>query len=103
MVKKWLFAGRLKVVKIIDLRCHQLKRDTFRQDCVEGLGSRAGQPWFASPFFWRSPARKATSPERPPWEAMDYGPYLTASIEAPEPRTNIAYKGIAINLGANFG
>jgi hypothetical protein len=39
----------------------------------------------------------------PPWQAMDYGPFLTASIEAPEPRTNIAYKGIAINLGANFG
>ena len=38
-----------------------------------------------------------------PWQAMDYGPFLTASIEAPEPRTNIAYKGIAINLGANFG
>lgn len=34
---------------------------------------------------------------------MNYGPYLTASIEAPEPRTNIAFKGIAINLGANFG
>ena len=39
----------------------------------------------------------------PPWQAMDYGPFLTASIEAPEPRTNIAFKGIAINLGANFG
>jgi mono/diheme cytochrome c family protein len=48
-------------------------------------------------------AQVATGPERPPWQAMDYGPYLTASIEAPEPRTNIAYKGIAINLGANFG
>jgi mono/diheme cytochrome c family protein len=45
----------------------------------------------------------AETPERPRWEAMDYGPYLTASIEAPEPRTNIAYKGIAINLGANWG
>src|SRR6516162_8030484 len=45
----------------------------------------------------------ATSTERLPWQAMDYGPYLTASIEAPEPRTNIAYKGIAINFGANFG
>jgi glucose/arabinose dehydrogenase/cytochrome c2 len=45
----------------------------------------------------------ATSTERLPWQAMDYGPYLTASIEAPEPRTNIAYKGIAINLGADFG
>ena len=39
----------------------------------------------------------------PPWQAMDYGPFLTASIEAPQPRTNIAYKGIAINLGVNFG
>jgi len=34
---------------------------------------------------------------------MDYGPFLTASIEAPQPRTNIAFKGIAINVGANFG
>jgi cytochrome c2 len=34
---------------------------------------------------------------------MDYGPFLTASIEAPQPATNLAYKGIAINLGANFG
>lgn len=34
---------------------------------------------------------------------MDYGPFLTASIEAPQPRTNIAYKGIALNLGASFG
>ena len=39
----------------------------------------------------------------PPWQAMDYGPFLTASIEAPHPATNIAFKGIAINLGANFG
>lgn len=38
-----------------------------------------------------------------PWQSMNYGPFLTASIEAPEPRTNIAHKGIAINLGANFG
>ncbi|MBM3883092.1 MAG: c-type cytochrome [Verrucomicrobia bacterium] len=38
-----------------------------------------------------------------PWVDMDYGPFLTASIEAPAPRTNIAYKGIAINLGAAEG
>ena len=37
-----------------------------------------------------------------PWQAMDYGPFLTASIEAPHPGANIAFKGIAINLGANF-
>ena len=33
-----------------------------------------------------------------PWRDMDYGPFLTASIEAPEPRTNIACKGLAIRL-----
>jgi cytochrome c2 len=39
----------------------------------------------------------------PRWEVMDYGPFLTASIEAPQPRTNMACKGIAIDLGAGFG
>ena len=48
---------------------------------------------------WAAVAPGADSP----WQAMDYGPFLTASIEAPEPRTNIAFKGVAINLGANFG
>ncbi len=28
-----------------------------------------------------------------PWLDMDYGPFLTATIEAPAPRTNLAYKG----------
>ena len=46
---------------------------------------------------------KAAGDSGPPWQAMDYGPFLIASIEAPQPRTNIAFKGIAINLGANFG
>lgn len=50
-----------------------------------------------------APARGAEAAARPPWEAMDYGPFLSATIEAPEPRTNLTYKGIAINLGANFG
>lgn len=36
-----------------------------------------------------------------PWVDMDYGPFLTASIEAPSPRTNIAYKGLAIRLPAS--
>ena len=27
------------------------------------------------------------------WQDMDYGPFLTASIEAPWPPGNIAYKG----------
>ncbi|MBX3747764.1 MAG: c-type cytochrome [Verrucomicrobiae bacterium] len=34
---------------------------------------------------------------------MDYGPYLTASIGIPGARTNIAYKGIAVNLGRAHG
>ncbi|MCP5526863.1 MAG: c-type cytochrome [Verrucomicrobiales bacterium] len=34
---------------------------------------------------------------------MDYGPFLTASIEAPAPEGNLAYKGVAIRLGAAFG
>jgi cytochrome c2 len=53
--------------------------------------------------LWSADAPGASSEARPPWEAMDYGPFLTASIEAPEPRRNIACKGIAINLGANLG
>src|SRR5262245_16522147 len=53
--------------------------------------------------FFRLGVTVQGSENLPPWQAMDYGPYLTASIEAPEPRTNIAYKGIGINLGANFG
>jgi mono/diheme cytochrome c family protein len=51
-----------------------------------------------STVLWRAAGEEAQR-----WLEMDYGPYLTASIEAPEPRTNIAYKGVAINLGANFG
>ncbi|MCX6926055.1 MAG: c-type cytochrome [Verrucomicrobia bacterium] len=53
--------------------------------------------------LWRQDASAADERVLRPWEAMDYGPFLTATIEAPEPGTNIAYKGIAINLGANFG
>ena len=33
------------------------------------------------------------------WQDMDYGPYLTATIEAPEPAGNFAYKGVAVDLG----
>ena len=54
--------------------------------------------------LWLGASAAAAAPgSGPPWQAMDYGPFLTASIEAPQPRTNIAFKGIALNLGANFG
>ncbi len=39
-------------------------------------------------------ASAATGQE--PWEAMDYGPYLSASIEAPMPSGNITNKAIAL-------
>ena len=40
-----------------------------------------------------------------PWQDMDYGPYLTASIESPAVGrvTNLTYKGIAVNLGRAGG
>lgn len=38
-----------------------------------------------------------------PWVDMDYGPFLTASIDCGQPRTNLAYKGIAIRLAEAFG
>lgn len=34
---------------------------------------------------------------------MDYGPFLTASIDSGQPRTNLAYKGIAIRLADAYG
>ncbi|MBI4327720.1 MAG: hypothetical protein HY674_21010, partial [Chloroflexi bacterium] len=37
------------------------------------------------------------------WADMEYGPFLSASIEAPQPATNIAFKGLAIRLAEAFG
>ncbi len=37
------------------------------------------------------------------WVDMDYGPFLTASIEAPRPEGNIAYKGIALKMDKVYG
>ncbi len=37
------------------------------------------------------------------WLDMDYGPFLTASIEAPWPGRNIAYKGIALRMDEVYG
>ncbi|MEZ6057344.1 MAG: DUF6797 domain-containing protein [Planctomycetaceae bacterium] len=38
-----------------------------------------------------------------PWNAMDYGPSLTHTIEVPGNQHNIAYKGIAIRLDPGAG
>ena len=45
-----------------------------------------------------SPAAEPQRDTGLPWADMDYGPFLTASIEAPWPGRNIAYKGIAIPI-----
>ncbi len=57
---------------------------------------RAQAPPPASP-----PAPRGKTGKR--WLDMEYGPFLTSSIEAPSPATNIAYKGIAIRLAEAFG
>ena len=44
-------------------------------------------------------AAPAAAQNRPAWERMDYGPFLTASIGAPAPRGNNANKGVAVRLG----
>lgn len=36
--------------------------------------------------------------ELPPWEAMDYGPFLSSTVDAPAPEGNTALKGVAIPL-----
>ena len=38
-------------------------------------------------------------PTGKPWLDMDYGPYLTTTVEAPEPAGNFAYKGIVVRVG----
>lgn len=60
-----------------------------------------GAGWMA--VAWLAVAAVGTARGVPPWEAMDYGPFFSATIEAPAPRTNFAYKGIAVNLGRGAG
>ena len=50
-----------------------------------------------------SGASSAEPPTGKPWLDMDYGPFLTASIEAPYPAGNIAMKGVAIRLARALG
>ena len=46
--------------------------------------------------------KAAPAPAAPkPFEVMDYGPFLSATISAPAPGANIANKGIAIKVGPN--
>lgn len=52
-------------------------------------------------FTWAAAAIGAenTHPVREPAQEMDYGPFLSATIVAPAPGTNITNKGIAIKVG----
>ena len=36
---------------------------------------------------------------RQPWDNLDYGPFLSASIQADYPADNMTYKGVAVKLG----
>ena len=44
-------------------------------------------------------APPSPTPTGKPWLDMDYGPFLTATVEAGEPAGNFAYKGIVIRIG----
>lgn len=46
-------------------------------------------------------AKQARQPQPKPWERMNYGPFLTATVIAPWPKDNIADKGITIRLGGD--
>lgn len=47
-------------------------------------------------FVWALTASFRVPAAEEPWKAMDYGPFLTASVRVPGATTNIAYKGITI-------
>lgn len=80
------------------------------------MDRRNGSPGFR-PGFWIGlallalavPVSATQAPASPqpltgkPWLDMDYGPFLTASIDSGQPRTNLAYKGIAIRLANAYG
>src|SRR4051812_16721962 len=52
-----------------------------------------GAPVAATP-----PARPSSMPSATPWVDMDYGPFMSMTLEAPKPEGNFAYKGIVVPL-----
>lgn len=42
---------------------------------------------------------KSHNEKSTPWLDMNYGPFLSATIEAPQPADNITYKGVMVRLG----
>src|SRR5688572_18476524 len=45
-----------------------------------------------------SAAAAATGPAGKAWVDMDYGPFISMTLEAPAPAGNIAYKGVVVPL-----
>src|SRR5665213_793922 len=56
---------------------------------------------FAASLALAAPKPKAKpDPNAPtPWDNLDYGPFLSASILAKQPANNMTYKGVAVKLG----
>jgi len=48
----------------------------------------------------QKPSETKVAPNEP-WREMDYGPFLTATIEAPQPKSNLTMKGLMISLDAD--
>lgn len=71
--------------------------------CLPVATAGLAMPLTAVSLLAASPERDSRPLTGRPWEDMDYGPFLTASIEAASPRTNIAYKGLAIPVGRAVG
>src|SRR5215213_8517961 len=40
----------------------------------------------------------APTPAATPWVDMDYGPFMSLTLEAPQPAGNFAYKGVVVPL-----
>ncbi|HWE03484.1 MAG TPA: DUF6797 domain-containing protein [Tepidisphaeraceae bacterium] len=56
---------------------------------------------FASSVAFAAPKPKAKpDPNAPtPWDNLDYGPFLSATVLAKQPVNNMTYKGVAVKLG----
>jgi glucose/arabinose dehydrogenase len=51
-----------------------------------------------------APVRVRAAPQEPaerPWAEMDYGPFISLTLEAPRPAGNFAYKGVVVPLRAD--
>ena len=51
-----------------------------------------------APTTWAQKAASKAAPKPRVWIDMDYGPFMSLTLEAPKPQGNIAYKGIVVPL-----